>query len=144
MEFMEHTGYPWSEVCCPQLDLKHHQLWACWLWQVVVYRKAGDAPLLPSMLSVSVTKVTLGGDPAMMERALAQHVHLLIASTQIRLAIETRKFTHFWVATHTVRYRFSFWSKHTHTHTRTHKYEQTHTQYMNLRRQGALPRKEDG
>ncbi len=43
-------------------------------------------PSLPSMLSVTVTKVTLGADPAMMERASAQHVHLLIASTQIRQA----------------------------------------------------------
>lgn len=42
-------------------------------------------PSLPSMPSVSATKVTLGADPAMMERALAQHVHLLIASTQIGL-----------------------------------------------------------
>lgn len=36
------------------------------------------------MLSVTVTKVALGADPAMMERAPAQHVHLLIASTQNR------------------------------------------------------------
>lgn len=43
-------------------------------------------PSLPSMLSVTVTKVTLGADPAMMERAFAQHVDLLIASTQIRQA----------------------------------------------------------
>lgn len=43
-------------------------------------------PSLSSMLSVTVTKVTLGADLAMMERASAQHVHLLIASTQIRQA----------------------------------------------------------
>lgn len=44
--------HPWSEVHCPQVDLKHHQLWVCWLWQVVLCWRAGDLPL-PSPNPVS-------------------------------------------------------------------------------------------
>lgn len=39
--------HPWSEVHCPQVDLKHHQLWACWLWQVVLCWGPGDPSLSP-------------------------------------------------------------------------------------------------
>lgn len=40
--------HPWSEVHCPPVDLKHHQLWACWLRQVVLCWGAGDPlPLFP-------------------------------------------------------------------------------------------------
>lgn len=39
--------HPWSEVHCPQIDLKHYQLWACWLWQVVLCWRAGDPSTHP-------------------------------------------------------------------------------------------------
>lgn len=44
--------HPWSEVHCPQVDLKHHQFWACWLWQVVLCWGAGD-PSLSALDTVS-------------------------------------------------------------------------------------------
>lgn len=80
-------------------------------WSCVGEQMTTAPPPFPQCCP-SMTKVTLGADPAMMERASAQHVHLLIASIQIRQADrETHKFTCFWVSRHMVRYTVSLRSK---------------------------------